>query len=58
MEVFTPLALGSYWALLLVPLMFLVIVWRLLSEEKFLAYLPGYDEYRRNIRYRLIPLLW
>ncbi|AAM05853.1 conserved hypothetical protein [Methanosarcina acetivorans C2A] len=55
----TPLALGSWWGLLiLVPIM-LVIIWRLLEEEKFLSEnLPGYKEYCQKVRYRLIPLLW
>jgi protein-S-isoprenylcysteine O-methyltransferase Ste14 len=58
-EVFTPLALGSYWALLFFPFMFLATAWRLINEEKFLArHLPGYDEYRQKTRYRLIPLAW
>jgi protein-S-isoprenylcysteine O-methyltransferase Ste14 len=57
--VFTPLALGSYWALLFFPLMFLATVWRLINEEKFLArHLPGYDEYRLKTRYRLVPFVW
>lgn len=57
--VFTPLALGSYWALLLFPLMSLTTMWRLLNEENFLArHLPGYDEYRLKTRYRLIPFVW
>lgn len=59
MELFTPLALGSYWTLLLVPLMFLTLIRRLLDEEKFLAiHLPGYDAYCQKTRYRLIPLVW
>jgi protein-S-isoprenylcysteine O-methyltransferase Ste14 len=59
LDVFIALALGCYWALLFVPLIFLAIVWRLLNEEKFLATnLPGYDEYCRQTQYRLIPLVW
>jgi protein-S-isoprenylcysteine O-methyltransferase Ste14 len=59
MQVFTPLALGSYWALLSFPLLFSAAAWRLVNEEKFLAtHLPGYDEYRRKTRYRLIPFVW
>jgi protein-S-isoprenylcysteine O-methyltransferase Ste14 len=58
-EVFTPLALGSYWALISFPLIFLATAWRLVNEEKFLArHLPGYDEYRQKTPYRLIPLVW
>jgi protein-S-isoprenylcysteine O-methyltransferase Ste14 len=55
----TPLALGSWWGLLaLVPLA-AVIVWRLLDEERVLAAeLPGYTEYCRRVRHRLIPGVW
>ena len=54
-----PLALGSWWGLLTVIPMALVIVWRLLEEEGFLAEnLPGYSEYRNQVRFRLIPLIW
>jgi protein-S-isoprenylcysteine O-methyltransferase Ste14 len=36
-----------------------VIVVRLLDEERYLAAnLPGYESYRREVRYRLIPLVW
>jgi protein-S-isoprenylcysteine O-methyltransferase Ste14 len=55
----TPLALGSWWGLLLLIPYTLVLSWRLLDEEKFLSRnLQGYDEYRQKVRYRLIPLLW
>lgn len=54
-----PLALGSYWGLLALIPITLVIVGRLLDEEKFLAKnLPGYPDYLRKVRYRLIPSVW
>jgi protein-S-isoprenylcysteine O-methyltransferase Ste14 len=54
-----PLALGSLWGLLTIVPMAMVIVWRLLGEEEFLAKnLPGYSEYRNNVRYRLVPFIW
>lgn len=54
-----PLALGSWWAFIFVFLLFAAIVWRLLEEEKFLAgNLPGYQNYRQKVRYRLIPFIW
>ena len=57
--VFTPLALGSYWTLLLLVLTISVLVWRLLDEERFLKRnLPGYADYCRRVRYRLIPWVW
>jgi protein-S-isoprenylcysteine O-methyltransferase Ste14 len=54
-----PLALGSWWGLFLVAPMAAVIVWRLLDEETYLAKnLPGYPAYLRQVRYRLLPLVW
>jgi protein-S-isoprenylcysteine O-methyltransferase Ste14 len=56
---FTPIALGSYWALLLFPPLTTVIILRLLDEEKFLSeHLSGYQEYSQKIPYRLIPFIW
>ena len=55
----TPLALGSWWGLLLLIPMTLVLVLRLLDEERFLAKnLPGYTEYCQSVRYRLVPYIW
>jgi len=56
---FTPLALGS-WVALLCPLpLILVVAVRLLEEEKFLlANLSGYEKYRQKVRRRLIPFIW
>lgn len=54
-----PLALGSYWGLLAFVAIALVILWRLLDEEKFLKQnLPGYIEYCQKLRYRLVPFVW
>ena len=54
-----PLALGSLWGLLAIVPMTLVLVWRLLDEEKFLAKnLAGYSEYQSKVRSRLLPLIW
>ncbi len=59
MLLFTPLALGSFWDLPFVILIFIVIVWRLLDEEKFLAKnLSGYSAYCQKTRFRLIPMVW
>ncbi len=54
-----PLALGSWWSVgLLLPFL-PVLVWRLLDEEKILTRdLPGYAEYTRKVKYRLIPYVW
>ena len=59
MTAFTPLALGSYWGLLLVIPLIPALAWRLLDEERYLARnLPGYTEYCARTRWRLIPWLW
>ncbi len=56
---FTPLALGSYWALIPVALLPLILIARILSEEKMLLKeLPGYAEYCQKVRYRLLPGIW
>lgn len=54
-----PLALGSWWGLLAIAPMKLLIVMRLVAEERFLAEnLPGYADYRSRVRYRLAPFVW
>jgi protein-S-isoprenylcysteine O-methyltransferase Ste14 len=57
--IFTPLALGS-WVAVLFPLpLILFIVIRLLEEEKYLVTnLSGYAEYRQKVHYRLVPYIW
>jgi protein-S-isoprenylcysteine O-methyltransferase Ste14 len=55
----TPLALGSWWGILALIPITLVIVWRLLDEERFLAKnLAGYVEYKNKVIYRLLPFIW
>jgi protein-S-isoprenylcysteine O-methyltransferase Ste14 len=59
MLVGTPLALGSWWGLVMVVPMTLVVAWRLLAEERFLANnLPGYPAYCGMVRSRLLPFIW
>jgi protein-S-isoprenylcysteine O-methyltransferase Ste14 len=59
MLVGVPLALGSWWALVAVPAMTLVIAWRLRDEERQLAAeLRGYAEYRARVKSRLVPYVW
>ncbi|HEY1869601.1 MAG TPA: isoprenylcysteine carboxylmethyltransferase family protein [Chitinophagaceae bacterium] len=59
MLLFTPPALGSYWGLIFVVVMIIVIIGRLLDEEQFLSKnLPGYKEYCQKTRFRLIPKIW
>jgi protein-S-isoprenylcysteine O-methyltransferase Ste14 len=55
----TPLALGSWWTLLLIPLFLPILYFRIANEEKVLLRdLQGYEEYRNKVRYRLIPYVW
>lgn len=54
-----PIALGSWWGLLVIVAVIPALIWRLIDEEKFLTRnLPGYAEYQRKLRYRLIPMIW
>jgi protein-S-isoprenylcysteine O-methyltransferase Ste14 len=54
-----PLALGSYWGLLFVIPGLVVLVFRILDEEKLLSNeLGGYREYTQRVRYRLLPYVW
>jgi protein-S-isoprenylcysteine O-methyltransferase Ste14 len=55
----TPLALGSYWGLVPLAATLPFLIWRLFDEEKFLAdNLPGYVDYRKKVRHRLVPGIW
>jgi protein-S-isoprenylcysteine O-methyltransferase Ste14 len=54
-----PIALGSWWGVLITVAVVPALIWRLLDEERFLASnLPGYAEYLNSVRYRLIPGVW
>ncbi len=55
----TPLALGSYWALLVSIASIPIFGVRIADEEKMLrAELHGYDEYTQKVPYRLLPYVW
>jgi protein-S-isoprenylcysteine O-methyltransferase Ste14 len=55
----TPLALGSYWGLVVFGVVLLLLLWRLFDEERFLSRnLPGYTEYCQRVRHRLVPFVW
>jgi protein-S-isoprenylcysteine O-methyltransferase Ste14 len=57
--IFTPLALGSYWTMIPMLLIIPILAARILNEESVLLRdLPGYQEYMRKTRYRLIPGVW
>ncbi len=55
----SPLALGSYWAVLPGLMILPVLIFRILDEEKLLLRdLPGYREYTQKVTYRLLPGIW
>jgi protein-S-isoprenylcysteine O-methyltransferase Ste14 len=54
-----PLALGSAWSLLMLVPMTILLVQRLLAEEKYLTQnLPGYKEYCHKVPHHLVPFVW
>ena len=54
-----PLILGSFWGLIPFALYPVLIVIRVLNEEKVLAReLDGYTDYMKKVKYRLIPFIW
>ena len=54
-----PIILGSWWSLLIFLIYPVIIIYRLLNEEKFLEKeLDGYVEYEHKVKYRLIPYIW
>jgi protein-S-isoprenylcysteine O-methyltransferase Ste14 len=53
------LLLDSWWGLLPCAVLLGLLAWRIPLEERVLENgLAGYDEYERNVRYRLIPYVW
>jgi protein-S-isoprenylcysteine O-methyltransferase Ste14 len=59
MYLFTPFALGSYWAIIFfLPLIPLLVSRLLYEEEMLLRELPGYKEYCQKTRYHLIPFIY
>ncbi|MDA9448216.1 MULTISPECIES: methyltransferase family protein [Bradyrhizobium] len=54
-----PLLLGSWWGLVMVPLLVLLFAIRIGIEERTLREgLPGYADYAARVRYRLMPGVW
>lgn len=59
MYLFSPLALGSYWAL--IPATLILPIWLFAFAVKKRCWrceLPGYRAYMQRTRYRLVPSLW
>ena len=54
-----PLMLGSLYGLILCLISIPMIIGRIIGEEKMMVIeLEGYKEYKKKIKYRLIPLIW
>ena len=54
-----PLVLGSWYAFAIFLLYPLLLVKRIKNEEAVLTDgLPGYAEYKKKVKYRMIPLIW
>ena len=55
----SPLALGSYWAVLPALMILPLLAARIRNEEDvLLRELAGYAEYRQKVKYRLLPGVW
>ena len=55
----TPIALGSWWALLPAALTALTIIARIKPEEEMLLQgMKGYEDYRKRVKYKLIPKIY
>lgn len=54
-----PLILGSWYALIAFAFYPAIIIVRLKDEEALLTReLPGYAEYKKKVKYRIIPFIW
>jgi len=59
MFLFAPVALGSWWALFPFIPMPVILILRIISEERVLQEnLPGYGDYMKKVPFRMIPGLW
>lgn len=54
-----PFVLGSLFSFFIMLVYIPIIVVRIINEEKFLEKeLKGYTEYKKKVKYRLIPFIW
>ncbi len=54
-----PIVLGSFWGLIPFAIYPVAIIFRIINEENVLSEgLAGYSEYRKKVKYRLIPFIW
>jgi protein-S-isoprenylcysteine O-methyltransferase Ste14 len=53
------LMFGSGWAMMIALMIGIAFVWRTAREDNFLkSELPGYSDYAKRTRFRLVPGLW
>lgn len=54
-----PVVLGSWWSLAVMSPCVLLLAARIINEEQVLLRgLPGYADYMKRVRYRMIPYVW
>lgn len=54
-----PIVLGSWYALIVFAAYPAIIIVRLKDEEELLTReLPGYADYKKKVKYRIIPFIW
>jgi protein-S-isoprenylcysteine O-methyltransferase Ste14 len=54
-----PLMLGSIYGFLLTVFGLFLLAYRILGEEKMMIEeLEGYEEYKKKVKYRLLPYVW
>ena len=57
--IFTPLFIGSWWALIPGAAMVCVFIVRTRLEDRVLQKeLPGYKEYAKKVRFKILPYVW
>jgi protein-S-isoprenylcysteine O-methyltransferase Ste14 len=55
----TPIALGTFWGLIFSGITFVILIVRTaLEDATLIKELPGYAEYTKKVKYKLIPYLW
>ena len=54
-----PLLLGSLYGFIIGVIAIIVLVGRIIGEENMLVNeLEGYEEYKKKVKYRLVPFVW
>jgi protein-S-isoprenylcysteine O-methyltransferase Ste14 len=54
-----PLLLGSCWGILVGGALTLLLAARIVGEENMLTReLDGYEDYKKKVKYRLVPFVW